>query len=152
MLWISNRKRKKQKNASRSKVKEDCACTGENTHHSKYPSRPVGLTLSTPRCSLLGKSVERKKLSVDRTHSKPVVPNLLDCGWRLGQPFACSAHAASSRSFRCGWVRVHYLGRLRQFCQRVRDSWVTCLLDAHAGVEVFVFHWGCTRLGALGDD
>ena len=21
-----------------------------------------------------------------------------------------------------------------------------------AGVEVFVFHWGCTRLGALGDD
>ena len=24
-------------------------------------------------------------------------------------------------------------------------------LVSNAGVEVFVFHWGCTRLGALGD-
>ena len=25
-------------------------------------------------------------------------------------------------------------------------------INSEAGVEVFVFHWGCTRLGALGDD
>ena len=36
----------------------------------------------------------------------------------------------------------------KQFCSLVKGD---CKM-VWSGVEVFVFHWGCTRLGALGDD
>ena len=52
-----------------------------------------------------------------------------------------------------------FRGRSRgSFIDSDSDSWLAATTpgdsdsDSDSGVEAFVFHWGCTRLGALGND
>ena len=58
----------------------------------------------------------------------------------------------------CENVRVtciHLLWEISCFSlpQRVQDTKVYKILGlVHAGVEVFLFHWGCTRLRSMGND
>ena len=77
-------------------------------------------------------------------------PILSDREWRLGQRYACGAHAVASRRFGCGPTRLQLLTWLGlptdtyekvlawspQSCQSVSDSWVTSSLKPRgAGIS-----------------